>query len=314
MFRTRLLPIPAIALSALLLPGLAQAAEELRAGYGVYLSSGQSAWDDDVTSYCLTAGCAGITPPQASVLFDQWGHYASAVATPGILKARAHADWPDHIHSPRFAWAEAGLTDTITLSHPDIPSYLKTVGTWLQMKFSVSGELDYTGSGQAGFSVYLSAQALESSWFFHGARFVATLDAGGLTTAGSGGFDDDAWPTGSTGSPFGVFETYAWMPYNQPIRLTWDLSADAALPPSAYGTAGSASARLDHTATFLGMRVVEWDGLGGMRPVEGASILAASGYDYAMPIPLPAPLWLMLSGLATLFWRFRRTSPAHAER
>lgn len=305
--RRRRYPLPAIALAALVFQGTAQAAEELRAGYGVYLSSGQSAYDDEVSTFCLTAGCAVLGGlGGASVLFDQWGHYARAAAMPGILRARAYAEWPDFIYTPRYAWAEAGLTDTLTLTHPDIEPYLKNVGTWLQVKFSVDGDLDYTGSGQAEFTLHFNAQATESAWFFDMARFKTSLDAGGLTFMGYGGFADHAWPAGTTGSPFGVFETYAWMPYNQPIRMTWSLVAGASLLPDAYGTAGSAHARLDHTATLIGMQVVEPDGFGVMRPVEGAAILAASGYDYAMPIPLPAPVWLMLSGLAALTWRFRR--------
>lgn len=279
----------------------AHAISEFTASYGVYPSFDlrtsdfdSGIWTCDSGSVCSVVGGAD----QIAVQYDQSGYIARAVAAPGTLRARADAEWPASIVEPRFAWAEATLTDTLTLTHPDIDPSLQNIGTRLRIRFRVDGDLAFTGAGTADFHTLFTAQA-GSSWF-HASRFEALYNADGLLTTGTGGFDEFAYPAGTTGSPFGLFETYAWMPYNQPINILWTLGAGASLLPEDYGSAGTAQARLDNTAMFLGMDIMEFDAFGNLIPVDGARISSTSGYNWASPVPLPASAWLLLSGLVML--------------
>lgn len=281
----------------------AYAISEFTASYGVYPSFDLRTSDSDSGIWTCGSGsvCSVVGgTDQISVQYDQSGYIARAVAAPGALRARADAEWPDFIAEPRFAWAEASLTDTLTLTHPDIDPSLQNIGTRLRIRFRVDGDLAFTGAGTADFLALFTAQAGSSG--FHASRFEAVYNADGLLTTGTGGFDAFAWPAGTTGSPFGIFETYAWMPYNQPIDILWALGAGASLLPEDYGSAsaGTAHARLDNTAVFLGMDIMEFDEFGSLRPVDGARISSTSGYNWASPVPLPASVWLLLSGLVML--------------
>ncbi len=292
-------------LVGLLACAAASAAPELSAAYAVHLSSAQRASDND-TWACGGAGptanfCGTTSGIQASASFDQWGHQAGASATPGTLRAWAYAEWPDLTSSPRFATAQAQIVDLITLRHPDRdPGFVDRTGTLLRVRFSVAGELDYNDAGTSGFTTVFSASA-PSTWF-RAARFEATRNARGTASAGHGAFDEYQWPAAATGSPFGLFETTVRMPYNAPITLTWTLRRTPAC--CRRTTAGRQRAgALDHT-DFLGIDVVEWDG-DLLRRVDGASIVSASGYDWATPVPEPATLWLFAAGLLVAAARFR---------
>jgi hypothetical protein len=252
------------------------------------LSTAQRASDNDTwvcgssgpsESPCFTDGAA-----QASVSFDQWGHQAGASATPGTLRAWASAEWPDLTSTPRFATAQAQIVDVITLRHPDLdPALEDRSGTLLRVRYSVDGELNFSNAGTAAFTTIFSASA-GSAWF-EAPRFVGRRDAQGTVSTGFGAFDEYQWPPASTGNPFGLFETYVRMPFNAPITLTWTLLASAGQLPEIFVTAGSAQARLDHTAVFLGIDIMESDGDGVLRRLDGATIHSASGYDWASPVP-----------------------------
>lgn len=292
-----------------------RAAPELSAAFDVFLSLAQRASDND-TWVCGSSGpsespCFRDGAAQASVSFDQWGHQAGASATPGTLRAWAHAEWPDQTSTARFATAQAQIVDIITLRHPNLdPAWEDRIGTRLRVRYSVNGELNFSNAGTAAFTTIFSASA-GSAWF-EGARFVGRRDAQGTVSAGFGAFDEYQWPPAITGNPFGLFETYVRMPFNAPITLTWTLLADAGLLPQSYGTAGSAQARLDHTAVFLGIDIMESDGDGVLRRLDGATIHSASGYDWASPVPAPATAWLFAAGLLVLAGRLAARETAQA--
>jgi len=278
----------------------AYANSEFTVQYGVHPSFelrtddfDSGSWACGNGSVCSVVGGAN----QIAVEYDQSGYVARAVAAPGTLRARADAEWPD-TNGPRFAWAEATLTDTLTLTHPDLDPSQQNVGAWLRIRFRVDGDLDFTGAGTADFHALFTARAGDTA--FHAARFEATYNADGLQTTATGGFDEFASPAGTTGHPFGIFGTYAGIPYNQPISILWAIGAGASLLPEDYGSAGTAHARLDHTAVFIGMDIMDLDEFGNLSLVDGARITSASGYDWASPVPLPASVWLLLSGLAML--------------
>lgn len=290
---------------ALPAPVMAATVDEaaLTTAYRVFLSSTNNAEDTSVVAWCGSddTGCAVVGGgPQSSVLYDQQGQLARSVATSGVLKARTDAAWPAYtVSGPFFATAYAQLTDTITVDPG--PEEAGATSTLARFRLLLDGELSFTTNGVAELELQLRLQAPGQSWF---ARFIARDDQDGLT------IDSGSWLDfgfGSVGDPFGTFEYYQRLPTNVPIEVTWTLFATASTPANNADTRpGSASVRLDQSATWLGLDIID----GNFDPLAGAVVTSASGFNWQspMPIPLPGSAWLLLGGLAALGRLGRRGS------
>lgn len=280
------LPVPAAAITV--------GDPALTTAYRVFLSSTNNAEDTSVVPWCGSndAGCTVVGGgPQSSVLYDQQGQLALGVATSGVLQARADAAWPvATVSGPFFATAYAQLTDTITVD-PGLDA--GATSALLRFRLLLDGELSFTTNGVAELELQLRLQAPGQSWF---ARFLARDSEAGLSIDAASWLD---FGFGSVGDPFGTFEYYQRLPTNVPIEVTWTLLATASTPANNADTrAGSASVRLDQSATWLGLDIID----GNFDPLAGAVVTSASGFNWQSPTPIPLPgtAWLLLGGAAAL--------------
>ena len=302
----RALPTPVLALLTLMLPGflgwpgVAQGAQ-LSAAYRVYLSSANNSDAADTVNWCASGvGCVVVgSNPQASVLYDQQGQYASVVAAPGVMRVRTEAAWPGFTFTPFFSTAEAIISDTFTLTAPD-----ESQNTIAKLRFYINGSLDYTTNGYASLStrITLTGDGLFNSYLFRASNSAAgqviEVNDWGLLGPGSS----------QLGDPFGLFELYVRLPFNTPIRIDWILGADASPnPPNFDEQPGTAAARLDQTAGWLGIDFLD----GSLQPFDGVELFSEGGYDWstATVVPLPGAAWLMLSALGVLAGCRRRRGP-----
>lgn len=293
----RRLALLTVTLAGLVAASSGTQAAQLSAGYRVFLSSSNNSEEIQVVDdWCVGGGCAVVGGlPQASVLYDQQGQYARAVATPGLMRVRAEAAWPEFTFTPFFATSESSISDTFTLVAPDA-----SPDTIARLRFFINGDLDYTTNGYAAMytRVRLTGQALFNSYLFQASNSAA----GQVITVNDWGL---LGPESSQlGDPFGLFELYVRLPFGTPIQIDWILGVDASPnPPNFDEQPGTAAARLDQTAGWLGIDFLDSDYL----PLAGVKLDSEGGYDWstATVVPLPGAAWLFLSALAGLAWRRR---------
>jgi hypothetical protein len=265
-------------------------AGQLTAGYRVFLSSTQNSEEVDTLDFCASgAGCAVVgNNPSARVLFDQDGQYAAARSRPGLLGVRAEAAWPASTFTPFFATAEASISDSFTLTGGD-----GAPDTIARLQFFIDGELDYTTNGLA--SMYTRVR-LTGDGVFYSELFQANASAAG-TVIDVGDWGVLGPESSQLGTPFGLFDLYVRLPIGKAITFDWILGVEASPDPGANdGRSGTAAARLDQTAGWLGIDFLD----GNLQPVTGIQLVSTGGYDWstATVVPVPPAAWLLMSGLA----------------